>query len=543
MTASNKIQIRAQVLQAILKFKSSKIPSDTEVEECIKSIRKIEDRNFVVSLLLKEISGTNEIYDNILTLLLFNISSPKLLFESIFPILKDNSINDSKKLYLINILREQGQKVDYGFIQSHMKNPDEIIDRETKKFLDEAKISPETKIDFYDFYFTVNQNDREMLINSIISDYSGDGLANILAPFAYFYPEISIDEKIIQALFDTKSYFALEPLNWCANNCKDKELAHFAQKMYKKLSLLGFNTNIDKKEIYSELLKKSTPLGYWFSCADGNSNVSCVFARKKDKGGVQTFFTVFNLQNGPLSTFGFDEISAKDFAIVLLRFFKSSLSAKLPPDEGKLIFDTLSSRGWKNNTKIPYEFICWREITYDTKAREISFCDLLKENLKAETKSEKPIEKIIKSQLFSSWYYNCSDIEPLNELAQKIENENIVNIKQIEECLASIAQKLLQDEVFSSSFKEKLYYQCFILKRVNMENTANTLYGAALDYELLLNLLLHILKRSLYAHFAQKIPENNKNETVFTKRWSETCSYEFAKKITKILEKKWSQWI
>ena len=133
MTASNKIQIRAQVLQSILKFKSAKFPSDIEVEECIKTLNKVNDKKFVTELLLKEITATNEIYDSVLTLLLFNISSPKMLLEAIFPLLNKNSVPDVKKLYLINILREQGQKIDYDFIQSHIKNPDEIIDNETKK--------------------------------------------------------------------------------------------------------------------------------------------------------------------------------------------------------------------------------------------------------------------------------------------------------------------------------------------------------------------------------------------------------------------------
>ena len=96
MTASNKIQIRAQVLQSILKFKSAKFPSDIEVEECIKTLNKVNDKKFVTELLLKEITATNEIYDSVLTLLLFNISSPKMLLEAIFPLLNKNSVPDVK---------------------------------------------------------------------------------------------------------------------------------------------------------------------------------------------------------------------------------------------------------------------------------------------------------------------------------------------------------------------------------------------------------------------------------------------------------------
>lgn len=542
MTASNKIQIRAQVLQSILKFKSAKFPSDIEVEECIKTLNKVNDKKFVTELLLKEITATNEIYDSVLTLLLFNISSPKMLLEAIFPLLNKNSVPDVKKLYLINILREQGQKIDYDFIQSHIKNPDEIIDNETKKFLDEAKISPETKIDFFDFYFTVNPNDRDMLISSIIDDYSGDGLANILSPFAYFYPNVLIDEKIIQALADSKSYFALEALNWCSKNCGDKKLAQLAKKSYKKMSLMGFDTNIDKKEVYAQLLKNSKPLGFWYSCADGNSNISCVFAREKDKGTIQTFFTVFNLQKGPISTFGFDEVTKKDFEVILLRFFKSSLHAKLSAEEGKLIFDTLSSRGWSGKTVIPYEFICWREITYDTNAKEINFHDLLKENLEKNDKAEKLITKILNSDLFSSWYYNCENHQTLSKLVQNIDNYT-PDIKQIEQELNATIKEMLADTDYIEKFKEKIYFQCYILKKTNMQNSANILYSATLDTTMLEKLLTHIIKKSVYAHFLQKTESVNATENIFIKKRQISNDNKNAKEVIKTLEENWSQWI
>ena len=103
MNASNKIQIRAQVLQSVLKFKSTKIPSDREVESCIKALSEIEDKEFVINLLLKEVSGVNSIYDNVLVLIMFNLSDTQTLSECIFKLLCDCNVPDAKKLFLINL--------------------------------------------------------------------------------------------------------------------------------------------------------------------------------------------------------------------------------------------------------------------------------------------------------------------------------------------------------------------------------------------------------------------------------------------------------
>ena len=180
MSQYSKIQLRGLVLQAVLKFKDCSLPNDKEINSCIKFLNGLDEKEFIASLLLKEISTQSTQYDSILTLLLFSICDAKVLSEQVFKLLGDKNVPDIKKMHLINILRESGQSVDYNFIQTHINNPDEIIDSETKKFLQDAQMSPEVLIDFFDFYFTVSTDDKNMLVNSIINDYSGDELANVL---------------------------------------------------------------------------------------------------------------------------------------------------------------------------------------------------------------------------------------------------------------------------------------------------------------------------------------------------------------------------
>ncbi len=83
------------------------------------------------------------------------------------------------------MLNQAGIPVDVNMIHLYVENPDKIVDLETEKFLKMAEVNPEAQIDFLDFYYGVNETDRAILLDTIISDYTGDHLANILIPLIY----------------------------------------------------------------------------------------------------------------------------------------------------------------------------------------------------------------------------------------------------------------------------------------------------------------------------------------------------------------------
>lgn len=538
----SKIQIRAQVLQNILKYKNSSIPSDFEVEGSICELNKIEDKEFVASLLLKEITGSGVTYDNILCLILYNIVPNDILSKEIFSLLSSPNVADAKKMFLINMLRERGQGVDYNFIQSCVDNPDEAIDVETKKFLEEAKLSPETLIDFYDFYFTVGQSDRELLLESIINDYSGDSLANLLSPFAYFYPETHINKKILDALCESKSYFAYLALDFCSKNCSDNELASYAEKQLKKLNFSGLKADKSVAQIYSQLFENSVPYGFWYSIADGNSNISCVFARKRENGSIQTFFTVFNLEYGPVSTFGFNEISKEDFDVVLLRFFKSSLHARVNLAEGKAIFDALTNRGWKSGYKIPYEFVCWRLLTYDIEPDNKVFAGIINSQSPQKMINKNVVYKILNSDLFSSWFFEYSDLPEFDKLIDNIEQNCILDISGIETLAKNTSDELITDTGFRQKFVEKIKFQSFILKNADMDSTSKIFLTLAGSDELLKEVLEFIIKKSIYVYFLSKssCDTSDAKVNIFSAAKKSEKDCDFLKKVVCLIEEKWT---
>ena len=540
MSQYSKIQLRGLVLQAVLKFKDCSLPNDKEINSCIKFLNGLDEKEFIASLLLKEISTQSTQYDSILTLLLFSICDAKVLSEQVFKLLGDKNVPDIKKMHLINILRESGQSVDYNFIQTHINNPDEIIDSQTKKFLQDAQMSPEVLIDFFDFYFTVSTDDKNMLVNSIINDYSGDELANVLEPFAYFYPKVYINENILNAYLESKSHIALKPLKWCSEHLSDENLSKIAKKNYKKLAMSGLDVNKNEREIFSKFLQDSTPMNFWFSCADGNSNISCVFARNKSNGFIQTFFTVFNLYSGPVASFGFNEITKHDFNVILMRFFKSSIHAKISLKDGKAIFDTLASRGWKDNIKIPYEFICWRRLTYDVEPNSSKFSDILGRDLKKNKVNKKVVQEILNTDLFSSWFFDCKKITQISDVIQTLTSNIPTNIEEVNEIVKNAADSLFCEPNFKEKFIEKIYFQSFILLKSNMPNAANSLYSLTFDENIVFEFLLTIIKKSLYFYFINEMYEQENNSSnIFSKNAADVQNSDTAKRILKIIEEEW----
>lgn len=541
MSKYSKIQIRALVLQAVLKFKNQNIPSDSEIEKCIKYLSELGECKLVSSILLKEISANSSNYDNIITLLLLAISKPEILSSLIFKLLNSPNVTDAKKLFLINILREQGLNIDYNFIQSHVKNPDAVINSETKRFLHDARVSPEVQIDFFDFYFTVSKQDRNMLVDSIIEDYTGDELANILEPFVYFYPEVHLNEKILTALVNSKSLIALKCLEWCSSNYSDSNIARLADKCHKKMILSGLNPNVSNSVVFKSFLSDSKPLNFWYSCADGNSNISCVFARQLDTGFIQTFFTVFNLYNGPIASFGFNELALHDFKIILHRFFKTSLHCNVNLNEGKLIFDCLCNRGWKNNVNVPYEFICWRHLTFDIDATECDFSSLLLSDLKIVKISEDIMDEIINSDMLSTWFYTPDNLSIVARSVEFLKVNKINDIKQIDDFIFNLTREFIQVKSNLQSFLEQVYFQSYILKKSNMINSANALFTISKSDSLVCRLLYELVKKSLYFYYVNIAHVyNGEKQSVFSRCIIDFDEYKSACALIKLFEEKWT---
>ena len=505
---SSKILLRSQVLEIVSKLKTSRDFSDATVEAAIAQLQRLQDDAFVIELLLKEINCQDMRFDSLLAIIAREVS-PLICESESWELLKSKNVSDKKKLFLINNLRDMGKNVDYSDVQTYVTNPDEAIDFETKVFLEAARINPEAQIDFLDFFFTVSDTDKKMLLDSIVADFTGDELANVLVPVILYDPTDPIVPFCVEALKKCKSYLAFEPLNYIIENVDDESLKSQARRVVNELKLMGLREEQSRKELFKESFKGSIPFGYWVSPIDGGDNFSLIFAREKydalgdaigsalgGEGEISTFFTVINLAHGASACFGFSAVSKDEFNTIFKRFFGDSEPIELELPAGQRLLE----ESVKKSKKPPYELLCWRTLTYDI--------DPLEGDLDAEFKLELKrvkvdFEKLIDSPYIKNWFFKYGQNLAVDAIIDKINEHRPQTIGDID-VLVEEALCAIFEDVEPEIFNKKLLMQAYFVHRAGDIEAANALYSLIEPGSAKTELLLHIVQKSIYKYFLDR---------------------------------------
>lgn len=533
--AGSKILLRSLILDTIYKLKSSKNYSDKNIDFIIENLKKIDDVEFLISIILKEINCQDGEFDCVLSIILRKIE-PNILEKQIWELLNIKTVSDRKKLFLINILRSIGAKVDYEQIQQYISNPDEIIDLETKNFLQIAKINPEAQIDFLDFFFTVSESDKALLLNSIIEDYTGDELANVAAPIIYHNPFEKIVPTCIEALKKSKSYLAFEPLNWILENVEDASLKQLSKKAINELKLMGLREIPSRKELFKEALKGSSPLGFWASTADGADNFSLIFARQKNSSEISTFFTVVNMKYGASACFGFDSIVYAEFEKILKRFFANSYMIPLEISIGQKLLENSIQKAHKSPHKIPYELLCWRNLTYDIESSNLDVEKHFAENLEKINLTQFDYKRIINEDFIQNWFFKSNENKGFDELINKIFTEKPKTIEILEDLIEENLEKIFSDGIFD----KKLLYQAYFLKKIELNQIANILFSLIEPSNFKSELQKNIIKKSIYQFFLTALSkEDGQKIHLFTKKQKNNAAEIDAEFYINLIEAKW----
>lgn len=502
---SSKILLRSQILELISKLKTLKNFSDKNVEFAIEQLKEVGDDDFAIQLLLKEINCQDSRFDCILALIAKEISSSSCE-KQVWVLLNSKTVSDRKKLFLINLLREMGSKIDYNNIQSFVSDPDQVVDMETEIFLQIAKINPEAQIDFLDFFFTVGESDKNLLLSSIIEDFTGDELANVLAPIIYFDPLDKIIPTCLEALKKCKSYLAFEPLNWIINEVNDPKLKQQAKKIINELKMMGLREIYSKKELFKENFENSTPLGYWVSPIDGANNFSLVFARQRDGEEISTFFTVINLENGTSACFGFDGIDIKEFEKILRRFFTDSYMIRLDIPLGQKLLEDSIKKTYKLNQKVPYELLCWRSLTYDIESCDDEAADVFANDLQKIKLNEFDFEKVLKDESVENWFFKPDENIEFDSLINQIIEMKPETIEEIENLIEEKCQSIVcsKENSLIEILNNKLLHQAYFLTKIDNDKIANALFSLIEPSEFKTKFLNHLFKKSIYQYFLDK---------------------------------------
>ena len=121
-------------------------------------------------------------------------------------IIKKNTVADKKKLFLMNVLRELGESISYEETKEYLNEPENIQDTENELMARLATLNPEAQIDFLDFFFTISDENKILLLNSLKEENTGSELTQALEPIVYYDTNAKYIKNIIEILKETKCY-------------------------------------------------------------------------------------------------------------------------------------------------------------------------------------------------------------------------------------------------------------------------------------------------------------------------------------------------
>lgn len=532
----NKLQIKAKVFEIINPLRDLDAIDDKIISKAIKEIKAIKeaDFEFIARILIKEADVKTTKSAGAFLYMAENLA-PESFIELILKELNSNKIPDSRKMFFLNILSGLGIKFNADDINSYLKNPDEAINKETSRFLECAKIDPEAQIDFLDFYFSSDALDRKELINSVIKDFEGDRLINILSPLALSADDKEAIELCLNIMEKQKSLISIKPLKYLSNLKTSAKIQNKAFKILQKMKMSGFYSESKLYNFYKTLLRDFEEPKAAITTPDGNSNFSVLISRKTRQGSCFLFFVAINIELGPFSCFGFSSLTENDHDTIIKRFFNSRERFFIPIEEAKAILNTLTLRRISLNKIIPYEYFCWERLLDDVEPKDGELFQILEKNLTKKELTSEVQNLTDNSPYFENWFFRYSKNIPwFSKMMDKIlelKDEELYKIN-------GLIEEYSKNEDLKEAIKKRLKFLAYCLNKNNKKELADTYYSLIFNEKELKTFLENILKRSVY-EFALTLNLPRKEEAGLFKKPENKKDNKKAKLIIDFVEKEW----
>lgn len=491
----NKLQIKARLLSAIINLQQNSQNKDFINEE-IKELQAISDINALFDILKKEFYKDNtETRDYTITFLIQELTTQETIEKSLFEDLANPKINDKIKTKIIGLLREIGKHVSYEDYTAYFENPDEIIDSDTEKLLENAKINPEAQIDFLDFLTALPNQEKEILINSLTEDYDGDNLTNILIPLIMSNPYNEIAQHCIKAIGESKSKLAYPILSWLKENIEDLQVQTNIQKSLSLLKLSGIKED-ETKDYYKKILSVSPIYTCLASYPDGHGNIGLIFSRRNNSNQIQMFALVVNDIDGIIDCFGFNEISDGEFERIVGKFYQQNIVSEVSAEFCKYIMLESEKITRLKYKTVSYEYIAWKMITNDI---DINKPDL-KENLSKIELNEFLIKQVAQQGYFDKCFFTPSDNNEFSSIIHTIEDEKTTDCKRFEQIILEEKNNVFNNTM-TSILNNRLLLSAYLAQNDDQNIYANTLFSLIDDCELKEYFKIEYLKKSIYQYF------------------------------------------
>lgn len=482
----NPFEIKAEIVNLFEELKGVKNFEDYEVH--YRLLDSQSDKKIICKLLFKEINNSDS-DKNLLKFLLLRYCTAKELSEKLWSIIKNSMTSNQAKIFALDLLRDIDSNWSYDECEQYLDNPEELVDADTKRILDNAIADPEVQIDFLDFLASLSDSDKVTLLKSLGNDYSKDELANMLVPVFMSMSDTEVGKVALDILGNSKSQLAYHALN-SSLDFVDEKLVPAVKRNLSILKIAGIRED-NSLEFYKKLLKNSKPYKFCITYPDGHGNQAIIVSRTTAGGNMQFVAIVIDDYHGIKDCFGFNNITRFECNTIIERFYRGQRALDIEP---AILKSILINAEKLSKHKMPYEYVCWRNLLADIEPKP------LKLNYKISQLSQKQFEEILVYDFTDYWFLNSTYSDEFEEFLREIET---ISCEKYDEFIDQNVEKVFYPE--ENIIWTNRILNCALLKHfAGEEKAAQNLYSLYNDKKLIRELYKNILRKSVYEYYFAK---------------------------------------
>lgn len=510
MTVLSKLQIRAKVLSAISSVKSADEYNEKLLSAIISELNEIDDKKTFFDIFIKEFVKLEEKECDFCAFVIKELVPVSYVEEIILSYLASSKYDDDIKYKLVQLLRTVGAYSSASAdLNEYFDNPQEVLDKETQMLLDKAIYNPESMLDFLDFIYSIQKNDKFILLESLKNSCESEQLANILYPILYSDFDDDFKSEVINLLGNSKSSLAIEPINHLLKICDNVNIQENCKLALKKLKLAGATQ--EKADNYlKNLLKNSTPAKFYTTIPDGAGNQAILITRINQDTKYSMVAIVINDITGIVDTFGFYKITQDEIARIIAKFYSSEGKFLISPEYAKTRLDFAAKLSEKNKQLLPYEYICWNVLMKDIPLMEKSPEETIQMLNPNSTFSKDEICDVLTKDYTARWFINKSDNNRINNYINDLLSLQQADIQEINKLFFDHFDKIWQKPL-EETWQNRLIHLIYLLKTNNRnDDDYNKFLFILKDNDMFTLFKKIIIQRSIVCNL-QAILENEKN--------------------------------
>ena len=487
-----------EIKQEISRFANSVCKSKILIDEKeFELLDSQENKDDIVKLLLKEFKRCNDEIMPEIKILLERYAESEYLIDAMESILTDGNNSNDLKLHAIEVLSHVNKNWHEEDYQQYLEYDEEKMFEDTKQLLQSSKSNPEIQLDFLDFFATIADSDKYILLEAMADEQEGENLANILVPIFLTYMDSPIGIFALNLLKSTKSVYAYRSLSEIYDIVSEN-LKPVLKKCLTELKFSGVDRVKEKINDYADGVFSFVPPD-----VDGSF---CLFYEKKyvaDGNNQSDFFSVVcNDRKGIDECIGFTGVSEAEIGVLRSNLLEFDKDVEITPEVFKYFLHNAEKITYKNSAP-PYEYNCWKQLFLDIPQKEFDLNKTLSSLLKVKKYSNSELTEIFEAEFTAYWFYpkdlNDDTEHYFSTVNEVFQTDNFKKI-DLSNLVKSGSKFIIQDDE-KKRWHERLLlsaYYCVLKKSLNY---AQILYSIAHEERYQQVFYDYIIKYSIFHHF------------------------------------------